>query len=175
MTHITTYDRLQFIYAGSKTKRFHTSDTLTTQTVGEHSFGVAMLVLLILPRCRKEVLLAALCHDLAEHKVGDMAAPVKRAYPELKEKLQKMEDVLLQQHSLDFEAGLTDAERHAVKAADCMDGMLYCVRERRMGGDVRGIYNNFVSYVEQIYDQLPEEGVEVFRAIKQLWSEANER
>lgn len=172
---VSMLDRIRFVYEGGKTKRFHTSDTLTVQTVADHSFGVAMMVLLIAPRCTRQLLLAALTHDLAEHQVGDMAAPVKRAYPDLKEKLQSMEDQLLYKHQLHFEGTLDEKELAVLKAADYLDGMMYCVRERRMGGQCTYIYNNFKSYVKQLDGKLPPDAFDAVNAIQQLWEKANER
>lgn len=173
--NIAMHHRIAFIHKGGKTKRYHTEDTLTEQTVADHSFGVAMLVLLMQPRVRKEVLLAALVHDLAEHQVGDVSAPVKRANPELKANLDAMEHRLLAEQGLNFADNLTESELILLKAADCMDGMLFCVRERRMGGDVRHIYQNYKSYVKQLDGKLPVDAFYVMQSIQQLWSEANER
>lgn len=166
-------ERVEFIYKGAKTKRFHTADTLTTQTVGEHSFGVAWLVVLLRPSARKELILAALSHDLAEHVVGDVSSVAKRAYPELKAALDAAEGTVLKQHSLDFETGLTDDEVRVLKVADLMDGMLFCVRERRMGSKVAvEIFNNFSAYVRTI-PSLWEEAEELFLTIQTLWEKAN--
>lgn len=141
---------LDFIYRGGKTKRFHTADTLTEQNVAEHSFGVAWLVVLLYPSARKEVILAALAHDLAEHIVGDVSSPTKRKYPALKAALDTVEGGLLKDIGLDYEKGLTDIELKILKIADMLDGMMFCVRERKMGSSaVEDIYYNFYNYVKE--------------------------
>lgn len=161
--------KLKFIYEGAKTKRFHTADTLTAQTVGEHSFGVAWLVLLIAPNCRKEVLCAALAHDLAEHLVGDVPSPAKRQFPALGEAVNGAEEVLLLNNKLDFEVGLTPQELRVVKLADNLDGMMFCVRERRMGSKVVvGIYNNFYDYTNEML-RAGEPAYELFVTINEMW------
>jgi len=88
-------EKLMFVYKGGRTKRFHTADILTTQNVAEHSFGVAALVHILDPAARKEVLLAALSHDLAEHLVGDIPSPVKRQFPAVKVEMDIAENTLL--------------------------------------------------------------------------------
>lgn len=149
MTQLAT--KLKFIYKGANTHRFHTADTLTKQTVGQHSFGVAWLVLLLAPSARKELICAALAHDLAEHIVGDVASPAKRRFPDLAVAVSKAEGVLLNNMGLDWEGGLTDHELRILKLADMLDGMMFCVRERRMGSKVvKEIYDNFYSYIKEL-------------------------
>lgn len=165
-------DKLLFIVRGGKTKRFHTADTLTHQTVAEHSFGVAWLCHLLLPNARKDLILAALAHDLAEHVVGDVSSVFKKAHPEVRASLQVLEDKLLKEHGMGFEAGLTDDERRVLKVADLMDGMLFCLRERSMGSKIAiEIYNNFKNYVCE-YVRTQEESYLVDQ-IDNMWKELN--
>lgn len=169
-------ERLKFIYKGAKTKRFHTADTLTEQTVGEHSFGVAWLVWLIAPTARKELLLAALAHDLAEHIVGDVSSPAKRRFPALKTALDAAEGTLLKDMGLDFESGLTDFEHRILKIADMLDGMLFCVRERRMGSRVvDDVYTNFRKYLEEVIKDPADLAFEIFVTINLMWENIHVR
>lgn len=166
-------EQLKFIYKGAKTKRFHTADTLTEQSVGEHSFGVAWLVVLMHPTARKELILAALAHDLAEHIVGDVSSPTKRKYPALKVAVDEVEGAALSKIGLDFETYLTPHELKLLKTADMLDGMMFCVRERCMGSrTVCEIYKNFNAYVKEIQG-LPPEALELVAAIEQSWEKYN--
>ena len=63
---------LDFILAGSEVKRYHTVTTLVSETVGHHSHGVAMMCLMFDPMASRQLLMAALFHDLAEHQTGDI-------------------------------------------------------------------------------------------------------
>lgn len=165
-------DKLLFIVRGGKTKRFHTADTLTEQTVAEHSFGVAWLCHLLLPNARKDVILAALAHDLAEHVVGDVSSVFKKAHPDFRMSLQVLEDKLLKEHGVGFEVGLTDEERRVLKVADLVDGMLFCLRERSMGSKIAvNIYNNFKDYASE-YVRTQEEAYLV-EQIDNMWKELN--
>ena len=73
-------ESLDFILAGSEVLRYHTVTTLMRETVGHHSHGVACLTLLLNPNAGRELLTAALWHDLAEHQTGDIPSPAKREY-----------------------------------------------------------------------------------------------
>lgn len=170
---VKTMARLWYIYDGAKTKRFHTADTLTSQTVGEHSFGVAWLVQLLDPLCRKEVVLAALSHDLAEHKVGDVSSVAKREYPSLKSTLDMAEAASLRSFNLGYEEGLSVDEKRLLKLADLMDGLMFCIRERSMGSRVVvPIYRNFHTYIRSEL-KLSHREYLILRNIHIKWREVN--
>lgn len=171
-------NKLNFIYNGGKTKRFHTADTLTSQTVGEHSFGVAWLCHLIYPKASKNLILAALAHDLAEHVVGDVSSPFKKAYPGVASALNELEISLLDEFELKFQ--LAEEEKLILKLADLIDGMMWAVRERRMGSLVAvEIYNNFRKYfwdLVKVEEYLTYEARTIVNVdINKLWREVNER
>ena len=65
---------LDFILNGSEVKRFHTLTTHQLETVGHHSHGVACLTLMLNPDASRELIIAALFHDLAEQHTGDVDA-----------------------------------------------------------------------------------------------------
>lgn len=169
-------EQLKFIYKGGHTKRFHTADTLTEQSVAAHSFGVAWLIVLIYPSARKDLILAGLAHDLAEHVIGDVSSPAKRRFPQLKSALDAAEHTMLRDVGLDFETGLTDFEVKVLKTADMLDGMMFCVRERRMGSKVVcDIYENFRNYYIGEGKRSQDLGYEVFLEIEHMWEKYNGR
>lgn len=60
--------------------RWHTEPTVRHETVATHSYHVAMTLLSIFEeQCSRELLVAALIHDLGERVTGDWPAPVKWA------------------------------------------------------------------------------------------------
>ena len=71
---------LEFIATGAEVTRYHTVFTINKETVGHHSHGVAMMVLMIKPDASASLLKAALCHDLSEQVVGDIPSPAKRRF-----------------------------------------------------------------------------------------------
>jgi 5'-deoxynucleotidase YfbR-like HD superfamily hydrolase len=136
---------VRFARAGSRVQRYHTHGTSVPDTVGQHSHGVAMIVIAIVGRQRVTGLLleAALCHDLAEHFLGDIPSPAKGAMD--RPKLNAMEDDLLAKVGLSFE--LTHKQQAVLKLADILDGMWFCAEERcrgnRMLDEVFDVYKTY--------------------------------
>lgn len=143
--------QVNFIRLGALTKRYHTKSTIRENTVGHHSFGVAMLCWLLLDECPGELIMAGLCHDLAEQVTGDVSSPTKRKYPQLAEMVQQMEYELLGEHDMDFEIHLSPEHARILKMADRMDGMLFCINEYELGNhSILDVYNRYVNYIEEL-------------------------
>ena len=140
---------LEFIQAGADVKRFHTKLTLQSETVGHHSHGVAMMCLLLEPLSRKQVLAAALVHDLAEHITGDIPSPAKRQYG-IGEQVNALEEDLLRAVGLSMPM-LNSDEKRVLKLADIFQGMLFSAREISLGNSqMREVFNNYVGYAESM-------------------------
>lgn len=175
-------DQLDFIYAAGETKRFHTWPVLRERTVAHHSWHVAMLLHLLYgqeePGLTPMLLMAALCHDAAEWKVGDLPSPGKRGmaeyFPDFREKWGEMEEAILSEVSLDWDKFLTDEERRRLKLCDSMEGALYCCNERAMGNKlIAEPYHNFLSYINEIVDLASPAEKAVWDYIHQVWEKSN--
>lgn len=141
--------QLEFFQAGSEVIRYHTVTTLVTETVGHHSHGVAMLCFLLDPCVRREVILGALFHDLAEHQTGDIPSPAKRQYG-IGEQVSGLEDRLLRSVGLAM-PDLTPDETRLLKLADIAQGALFCAREISLGNSrLRLVFDRYLSYAEQM-------------------------
>lgn len=164
--------RIKFIYNGGRTNRYHTVNVIKSQTVAEHSFGVAWFCYLISGTSPSSaLLLAALSHDLAEHEVGDVTAPAKRNDPALKELIDRAEHSILAVNGLNFPRVLTEQEKRTLKLADCFDGMMFCIRERKLGNkDIDVVFKNFDSYVVELHPRDREEYI--YLEVYNLWLEA---
>lgn len=157
---------LEFMWNGGNTRRFHTMPTLTIDTVGHHSFNLLCILLFLREDLPAHVLRAALKHDIAEHVVGDMPAPTKRALPNymgvrtptghisersFREAFGEHEAKVAEAHGVNLEEdALSDAEKWLLKLADALDGMRFCIQERRMGNwhpKLVEAFSNFRSYV----------------------------
>ena len=140
-------DRLKFIVAGSEVERYHTVRTLTTETVGHHSHGVAMICVMLRGcQASKDLLLAALAHDLAEHQLGDIPSPAKREYG-IGEQVNALEEKLLKSVGLDVELNRDDAR--TLKLADIAQGAIFCAREMQLGNrGMKVVYDRYKSYAE---------------------------
>lgn len=149
--------------------RYHTVPTVTTDTVGEHTFGVALLCVALSgdnpPRAA--LLLAALYHDLAELSTGDIPAPIKRQL-DIRNRLQAVETGLLQEKLGVAAPELTPDEDRILQIADAADGLLHCCYERALGNQlITETYNKYLSYVVELHPK-PKEWA-VVEAIKSLW------
>lgn len=116
-------------------KRYHVKRTLRQQTVGEHTFGVLMLLRMVLPDDYDPdktavLLVATMHHDLPELVTGDIPAPVKRRFPALNSLLDQIE---CSADNLYFDFPLTAEEKVMLKWADTMELVLWCMEERELG------------------------------------------
>lgn len=111
-------------------RRYHTKRVHRGQTIAEHTFGMLMLIKQVQPLCTKNLMNAALHHDLPELFTGDMPGPIKRAHPDLGPLLDSIEEGLDPLYQ-DFH--LTVPEAMLLKWADRMELVLWCLEEVRMG------------------------------------------
>ena len=161
---------LAFICTGERTKRFHTKDTIKTNTVAEHSFSVIWLIhQLTKGKASNNLIMAGASHDLAEHVTGDMPGHTKRALGELGARLTELEESLLLDHDMFFP--ISNEEQRILSMADYMSGMLFCCIERSLGNKTLDkVYATWHSYVMQ----LTPTGVEltILEFIQSRWQEA---
>lgn len=139
--------RLEFVRNALNVRRFHQYTTNEVNTVGAHSAGVALMCLLIDPRCRKEVLAGALTHDLGEWVTGDIPAPTKRMLsPLARAELEKVEKDTL--FDFNFYYALTPDEITLIKLGDYFDGLSFCVEEARRGNrTLLSVADVYISYL----------------------------
>ena len=167
-------DLIEFVFDGGATKRYHTHDTLRQQSVAEHSFGVAMFCYLLADHSPSaNLLIAALSHDLAEHRVGDVSSPVKREHPELRSLIYRIEKGVLAKFGFE-PADLTPAEERTLKIADNLEGIHNCIRERTLGNiGVAIVFMRYCSYIEAMMPRGKE--LECYNVLLTKWREINER
>lgn len=112
-------------------KRCHTHAG-PTYNIAEHSFGVASILIALMPqRPSAELLRAALTHDVPERWTGDTPAWAKWASPELARALEALEERILE--SLGLEEELTPYEARWLKAADSLELWLWCKEQAGLG------------------------------------------
>lgn len=176
--------QLDFIYAAGETRRFHTCPVLRERTIAHHSWHVAMLLHTLYgqqePGIRPVLLMAALTHDMAECKMGDLPSPGKRAmnehFPDFRAKWGEAEEKLLSEHGFDFDKFLDDEERRKLKVCDNAEGAFYCINERAMGNKlIEEPFNNFHRYLVETIDEGNTVEADLLRAIRFGWRLADER
>ena len=162
-------EQIRFVLKGGEVLRYHTIRTLQQDSVGYHSFGVAWFVWFLRPESRTMLIMAALAHDLAEHKTGDLPAPTKRELG-IGPQFAALEEGILRHIGLHFE--LDKEEERILKLADCAQGALFCTRERSLGN--RGVDVVWARYIEYIRERLMDEPKEqeLLDTLLQLWQEA---
>lgn len=142
-------ESLDFIISGSEVTRYHTVTTLVKETVGHHSHGVALLTTLLAPTASRSLLLAALCHDLAEHLTGDIPSPAKRELG-VGDRIDELEARLMKSAGIEM-PDLSDEEARILKLADIAQGALFCAREISMGNTrMQLVFDRYMNYANEM-------------------------
>lgn len=158
-------NRIEFFLDGAETERYHTIRTLQRETVGHHSHGVAMFVVLM--QGSAMALRAALFHDLAEHILGDIPSPAKKKYG-IGEQVNELEEQLLD--GMDFNVELDARSKRILKFADIFQGMSFCTREVKMGNTkLASVFYRYKTYAEELMPCGVER--EIFDALLETWNE----
>jgi 5'-deoxynucleotidase YfbR-like HD superfamily hydrolase len=126
-------DRVLTARSGGKVKRFHVEYTHREQTVGEHSWGVATLIVILNPLAKASLLRAALFHDVGEISSGDLPHWAKAAHEGLREASRNIEEAHLVSHGFNYESELTAEELGWLRACDLLEACLSMVVEVQMG------------------------------------------
>lgn len=119
-----------------RVKRYNTWPTITSQTVGDHCWGVYHVYWRIFGMPTAEVALYIHLHDAEELVVGDNPFPSKRRFPELKTAVTKAEVEARRQLDLPDlgDVGYLPAQiRHRVKVCDLLEMYQFGQQEREMG------------------------------------------
>lgn len=160
--------RIEFFLDGAETERYHTIRTLQRETVGHHSHGVAMFVVLL--GGGEAVLRAALFHDLAEYVLGDIPSPAKKCYG-IGEQVNALEEQLLRGVRFDIELG--EQNKRMLKFADIFQGMSFCTREVQMGNTkMVSVFYRYKTYAEELIPHGVER--EVFDTLMEIWNECGQ-
>jgi len=128
---MTEYTGIMHLLETGLVRRFHTEGRLLPQSVAEHSWGVAVLLLHFWPDSRSEVIREALGHDMGEYVSGDLPAPVKWNSTVIKEAHDKIADEFREKI---FPSNELDNLEHArLKAMDYLELMHFLVKEKQSG------------------------------------------
>ena len=131
--------------------RWHTIPTIKSQTVAEHSWGVAMICRQLWPD-NYTLIEAALCHDLGEGFTGDVPWPAKMSNERFKLELEEME--LLYLKRLDCNVWLNTVDREKLKIADMLEVLYFALEEINMGNqNFKDIFNRGYNCLDMIVDK----------------------
>lgn len=145
--------RVSMVERSARVRRYHTEPVMHAQNVGEHTYGVMWLVLLLTDnQASRDLLVAALMHDAPEHSTGDVPAPTKRLGG-IKVAFDTLEDEVLEKLHLKYPE-LTVTEQRTLKMADILEGALFCAGEVRRGNrDMGTSLANYIAYAHSLHPQ----------------------
>lgn len=115
---------LYFLRRGALVQRYHTEPGMA-QSVGFHSYGVAVLIARFCNNPGVSLLKAALYHDLGEQVVGDVPSMQKWANSDLAHTLDAAEEAELIKHGCEY-PDLDSYQRLWLHTCDRLDGILWC-------------------------------------------------
>lgn len=111
-------------YLSGKVRRWHTHHSME-QTNADHCWGVAMILIkLVKPEPSKELLIAALFHDVGEYLAGDMPGYAKQKDPIMKLAMDAAERCARHAIGLTIPS-LTEEEVLWLEFADAMEAWLF--------------------------------------------------
>jgi len=135
---------------GTAVKRFHTRPRIVGETVGHHTCNLCHLLLLLEPDCRKELLVAALYHDVPEGFTGDVPAPAKWASEPAAQALKELEQRFCAAYTIP-QPELYPYEKVLLKAADMLDLALSSIEELGLGNrSAVELIENAQEYIYQL-------------------------
>jgi 5'-deoxynucleotidase YfbR-like HD superfamily hydrolase len=130
-------------------ERYHAMPEIPNQTLAEHQWGVAILIMKFFPNGDPQLLQAALVHDCPELLTGDTPTFAKKKQPALKSLLDQMEDEIAIDWGIDNV--LTEKESQALKMCDVLEGMTYCHKHVMRGNrEAEKVFHNWID----CYDSL---------------------
>lgn len=110
--------------AAHGTTRWHTNHQVPSQTIADHSAGVAKFILWLDPRASYVLLYEALHHDDGEGGVGDMPGPAKRKYPYAADRVRLAENIERAEMKV-HELALTGTEKELLRICDELDAFTW--------------------------------------------------
>lgn len=126
--YVTDYAR----HAG-QVLRYHTWPTIQNQSVGEHSWQVALIFERLFGELSPAVERYIRMHDAAELVVGDPPFPVKKNNPVLKRAYDDMEPEALTHMNVRALPELDEDTKRKIKVCDLLEMMVFGMTERELG------------------------------------------
>ena len=114
-------------------KRYHTWKTIQTQSVAEHSWNVARILMVLWTDAPAEALRYALLHDAGELSTGDAPFPIKKDNPVLKREMDRLEEAACEEMGLTLLMETTPEWRWRVKLCDMLEMWEFGLEEVALG------------------------------------------
>lgn len=144
---MTLLDRLIAIRTGGAVERCHGIWHQGSYSVAAHSWGVAMLMLLLWPQDFRRLAIYCLVHDVPEAWVGDIPAPTKKYLPEVKRACDDIERQIFDRLDLPNDADLSVLDRAKLRACDHLELYVWATEQINGGnGHARCIRRELDSF-----------------------------
>lgn len=157
------------LLGASQVVRFHNKPCIKQNTDAHHSWGVAMIAYLLSENPSLNLIMACLSHDMGEQVWSDVSYPAKIALG-IQQMLQDKEDATLKENGFGFD--ISPEEARILKIADALDGMLYCVAERRMGNrNLDSAMDRWMGNVNPYAPEVSTREREIINIVFELWRE----
>lgn len=155
-----TADPLAIVFRAGRVERYHAEGLGIHQSVAEHTFRVVMLLHHLWPDSPRDIILAALYHDVAEGVFGDMPAPVKRM-PSFRAAMSDAENDFYQHFGFRSAETLSPIDRHRLKVCDYLELCLTCAN--LSGVDAERITRKGHEYVIEAASKLSRDDWELIK------------
>lgn len=122
--------------------RYHTWPHIRPQSVGEHSWQVARIIMSIYPEASVAILRHTIVHDIGELRVGDPPYPIKVDNPVLGEEFHRIEHEALSDICSDWGMSvpeLSPVERWIFKTAEFLEMWEWGLEEGLLGNKFAGL------------------------------------
>ena len=158
---------LQDIYRLAYIKRYSNIPKLHEESVAEHGFFVAAIVMQLHEEYRFDLgraICIATAHDMAEMELNDAPWIIKQKYPAIKKAFEECEAEVLKQMPIAVRKAAQEfeeaeiVEAKVVILADAMQCLQFATEELKTGneGYMREVYNNSVKRIVELQEELEE-------------------
>lgn len=117
--------------------RYHTWPHIRQQSVGEHSWQVARILLSIHPTASRSMLIHCIIHDAGEIGTGDVPYPIKKENPNLKVIMDELEDETVNAMGVKWNFPvpilLSPEEKIIFKLAEFIEMWEWALKEQMLG------------------------------------------
>lgn len=149
---MTTLERLIAIRTGGGVERAHGIRHVGSYSNASHSWGVAVLMLLLWPEDFSRLAVYCVTHDVPEAWVGDIPAPTKRYCPSVKAEVTLLEDQIFKRLRLPNSNNLSPLDAEKLKACDILELYLWAL-EQVTGGNRHA--SCILRELQRFVDELP--------------------
>ena len=164
--------RQEILRKGSKVKRWHTITNVKEQTVADHSWGVASIILDMWPDSSNSLITFALWHDIPEYIVGDTPVTAKWQDENLAKVVEEAERRVAKEHKLYVK--LTETEKLKLSIADLLEVLWYASEEVALGNsNFLKVFHTARKKLEILIQPMSCESSHIIKIINHLRGEMN--